>query len=240
MNEYEKIGTKSFEDLSVFVDTESITTQSASRYKLSYLDTEGNESVLSEAHKTIHLTINEGLNRTINLIWDDYEGFYYSTFDIYRGSKKQGMVKIAEIAGNLFSFTDLTPPFGKLYYQIVVEKPEPCIITKSKSTAEDYSSTKSNIVDHEILLSSYEAGKSDNLIKIYPNPTRDILFVQLQNQDSSTKYEITIFDMMGRPIRNTFISDSKSEIDVSFLNKGLYRISITGEEMTYSKTILKE
>ena len=238
MNEYEKIGAKSFEDQSVYSDAESITAQSASRYRISYIDTAQNESITSKPHKTIHLTMNEGLNRTVNLIWDDYEGFYYSTFDIYRGSSKKGMMKIAEIAGNLFSFTDLTPPHGKLYYQVVIEKPEPCIITKSKSTVNDYSSTKSNIV--ELSISSLNKNRYSNLIEIYPNPVKDRFYIQFSDQQLSEVPKISIFDMMGRQIQDLTASDTESGVDVSSLRKGVYLIKIISDTEIYSSTFVKQ
>ncbi len=90
---YEQIGELSVFETPVFTDINSNPMQNSSRYKRSLLETCGNETSLSEYHKTIHLTINRGIGNTWNLLWDKYEGFEFSTYQIYRGSSKGSLLK---------------------------------------------------------------------------------------------------------------------------------------------------
>ena len=138
---YYSIGNVPVDNLSLFVDTLSNPHQQAYRYKISVVDSCGNESGKSQEHKTIHLTINKGLGNDINLIWDHYEGFVFYTYYIYRYSTSTGWLVIDSIASNLTSRTDPSPPPANLWYQIVVKHPSVCSATlKSKN----YNSSKSN------------------------------------------------------------------------------------------------
>ena len=73
---YTWIGSVPYDSLSHFTDTTNgINPNTTSyRYKITALDTCGNESAMSGFHETIHLTTNVGTGSEINLIWDDYEG----------------------------------------------------------------------------------------------------------------------------------------------------------------------
>ncbi len=104
---YTKVGSLSALESSQFLDVESNPEQNASRYKISALDTCGYETELSSYHKALHLTISLGTSGERNLTWDRYEGFDYSTVHIYRGNSNKDLVKIADLASNAFTYTDL-------------------------------------------------------------------------------------------------------------------------------------
>ena len=61
--------------------------------------------------------------------------------------------------------------------------------------------------------------------KIYPNPTSSYINIIL---DVEENYEIIIFDMTGRCVKKSFVSDNKTTIDLSDINKGVYFINING------------
>ncbi|MFB6306005.1 MAG: hypothetical protein ABEH43_03295, partial [Flavobacteriales bacterium] len=69
-NVYFKVGSVDADSISYFVDSVADPRVHSWRYKLSTVDTCGNESKLSDYHETIHLTSNVGVNNTVNLIWD--------------------------------------------------------------------------------------------------------------------------------------------------------------------------
>ncbi|HIN39685.1 MAG TPA: T9SS type A sorting domain-containing protein, partial [Flavobacteriales bacterium] len=111
------------------------------RYKLSAVDSCGNESDMSTDHKTIHLTINLGLQGTINLIWDHYKGFPVSTYYIKRYLPSTGWVEIDSLASSLTSYTDTPATQVGLFYQISVKHPDGCFSSKM---GKNYNSTRSN------------------------------------------------------------------------------------------------
>lgn len=137
---YYLIGNVPVSNLSEFVDSLSNPMQRSWRYKISVLDSCGNESELSANHKTMHLTLNVGLNNTVNLIWDHYIGFSFTTYYIYRYTTPIGWEKIDSLASNLTSYTDFSPSAEDLYYQVVAKPPTVCIATKQKN----FNSSKSN------------------------------------------------------------------------------------------------
>ncbi len=82
---YQLIGSVPATELSIFTDSVADPTLRSWRYKLSVVDHCGNESELSDHHKTIHLTMNTGwISNTVNLLWDHYEGFDVQTYKLYR------------------------------------------------------------------------------------------------------------------------------------------------------------
>ena len=134
-------GTVPYDSLSTYLDPLSNPLQKSYRYKISATDTCGNESNLSTEHKTMHLTINQGLGGDINLIWNHYDGFSFNTYYIYRYTTPTGWQVIDSIQSNLNSFTDFSPPTSDLWYQVVVKHPSVCAATLK---ANNYNSSKSN------------------------------------------------------------------------------------------------
>ena len=139
---YQLAGTVPYDSLSVFVDTAANPLIHSWRYKLASLDSCGNESILSAEHKTIHLTVNQGIGNTVNLIWDHYQGFPYGTYYIWRYKPATGWVLKDSIASTLTSWTDGMPPtpFGLRYF-VEIKHPDGCFATKS---SENHNSSRSN------------------------------------------------------------------------------------------------
>jgi hypothetical protein len=154
---YNLIGKLGYNDLSVFLDTNSNPTVKADRYRISIIDTCGIESAPSQVHKTMHLTINKGINGENNLIWDYYEGFTFSTYKILRGTNPGNMRTIALIQNNLTSYSDINPPMGLLFYQVVVVKPDPCYpaIFRAQTSSGPYSQSASNLKDYSTIGKDY-------------------------------------------------------------------------------------
>ncbi len=65
---YYLIGTTDSDSLSFYHDVYSDPQIRSWRYKISAVDNCGNESNLSDEHKTIHLTANLGVGNVVNLI----------------------------------------------------------------------------------------------------------------------------------------------------------------------------
>jgi len=74
----------------------------------------------------------------------------------------------------------------------------------------------------------------DKTVVVYPNPVKDILYLQLNN--FSTIQSVKIYDLKGKII----LEDKNNIINVSNLAKGLYIVKIATKEGEFTKKIIKE
>lgn len=149
--EYLVADTVYWNEMTMYTDLKSQPEIRSNRYKISVVDSCGNESELSSPHKTMHIIASLGLQNRVNLsITDPYEGFQYSSFIIMRGTNKDNLVDIDTIPSNLTTYTDTywvgkTPP-PTLVYQVVVEKNFDCSPTSiDKAGSGPYKRSTSNM-----------------------------------------------------------------------------------------------
>jgi hypothetical protein len=229
-NVYAKIGGTDYTDLAIFLDVNSNPAVQAYRYKVSIVDTCGVETNLGDFHKTIHLTINQGIGGAWNLIWSHYEGLNFGSYNIYRGTDPTNISLLTTIQSNLNSYTDLTPPSGAVYYQIEVVNPVNCDPTKVMN----YGVSRSNIVNNgQIGVQEIK----DYPFSVYPNPTNNDITLQCTNELVGQTY--SILDFMGKIILKSAISEVKQQIDLTEIAKGTYYL-IINEDNSKVRKIIKQ
>ena len=143
---YALLGNRPYDSLSVMLDLASNPLVSAERYVLTVVDTCGNESAFSTAHRTMHLTVNKGQGNDWNLIWNAYEGFTPSSYKIYRADTSLNFVNIATVAGSsnyTYLYTDKNAPVNvTLYYYVEIVHPNGgCSASKGQT---NYHTSRSN------------------------------------------------------------------------------------------------
>lgn len=223
---YVKIATIPFDSLSVFVDESSVPEENPYFYKISVTDSCGNESGLSPLHKSIHLVANIGLTNEINLNWDEYEGFEYFEYEIYRGSSVVELFSIRTISASIRSWSDKSAPSGKNYYRILVVKPGPCFPTSHKSI--EYNSPFSNY-DEETIVGTNEIEL--NGFNIYPNPFQERTLITFHNPNFE-KHQLILMDLAGKVIKQiNDITDNQIELSRDNLSSGLYLIELRGSNI---------
>lgn len=243
-NEFEKIGEVPYDSLSVFVDNQSNATVKSNKYKLSIFDRTGFESPQSNLHKTMHLSINKGQNNIWNLIWEPYEGFTVSTYNIYRGYSSNNLSFLDAVSGTSTQYSDISAPAGDVYYQLEVVSPTLVSPTKISTTIQkskesntatmvSYNSSRSNIATNS--LSGINELTGDNYkIKIYPNPVKDQLRIDFE--EGST---FEILNLMGQIVYTGNLIKS-TNVETTSLSSGVYMIKFkTGKTFEYRK-IIKE
>lgn len=143
--EYEAIATLPYAEAGTFTDSESHPASRSYRYRLTATDTYGNESEPGGIHKTMHLTINQGIGSTWNLVWTEYEGASYTTYVIYRGTDASNVQQIDIMpSGGNTTYTDENAPAGTVYYQVGVMMTTPCGDGAKSATI-----SRSNIASNE-------------------------------------------------------------------------------------------
>ena len=149
-----------------YVDSTSNPLINSDRYKVNVIDNCLFESEQSDAHRTVHLSMNAGLNNSVNLIWNKYDGFDVSSYMVFRGQSVSNMEFVGFIAGSQNSYTDLNPPVGTSIYQVRVVAPVCNSISSNPnaSFAQVADTLKSNIVEHD-----YEEQNDDLGVNIIAN-----------------------------------------------------------------------
>lgn len=223
--QYEKIGSIPYDSLSIFVDQTSAPSVNSNQYKISLIDTCGFQSNWSDSHKTMHLSINQGIGQTYNLIWQPYQGFQVTTYNIYRGTDPNQMQLIGTISGVNTQYTDLNPPAGYVYYQVEVVAPYFC----TPSMRAGFNSSRSNIASNNtISVLNYEENGN---FEIYPNPTQGMINLD-SKIDTYDNLPFLIYNVLGELLLTGTVSQN---IDVSTLINGVYLFQIEYNGHFYNK-----
>jgi hypothetical protein len=225
LNVYDKIGAKEKNEFSMFTDSNSNVNQQSYKYKVAVLDTCGNITLMSDYHKTIHLTVNQGLGNVWNLIWSAYEGFTYSSYNIYRGNNTGSLQLLTTISSANNSYTDVNPPANVNYYLVEVISPNGCFPT-AKTASQN--STISNFVSI-ISTNVNETSWNKKPIYVYPNPSNGVY-----NIVCNAELNAEITDVTGRKI--TKIKNVKN-IDISNQACGVYFLKLSDENGGLQKII---
>jgi len=187
----------------------------------------------STFHQTLHLTINAGMGGAWNLIWNDYLGFAFSTYNIYRGTIAGNLSLINSVSSNVTSYTDLTPPPGVMYYMIEVVRPTPC--NPSAKGMNSFSSSISNVA------SSSGNGIAEfdinNIVHIYPNPGNGVFTISFIDKAFKSA-EVIITNAPGQQIYGTIQTKPSENIDISGYSKGIYLLAIKINDRIYYKKLM--
>jgi len=225
--QYDLVATVDYNAPNIWVDTESNAKIRSYRYKIGGV-CNNVESILSDPHKTMHLTINAGQNNSWNLIWTAYEGTAYSTYNIYRTSgdtpSEFSLIGTMPAGGNT-SFSDFGAPAGYVYYIVEIMLNENCDLGKANS------SIKSNMASNNPNVSVSENEMRN--IRVYPNPTIGKLQV---TSDELEVTSIEVFDIYGR---NVFTA-TETTLNISHLSVGIYFVKIRTESGEVVKKVVKE
>jgi hypothetical protein len=228
--QYLPIADIDYDALSEYIDLDANPATRSWRYKLSATDVCDAESSISDHHKTMHLTMNEGIDQSINLIWDHYEGFTFGTYRIYRWLNSSGWIVLDEMPSNLTSYTDYPPSMGGLYYKIAVLNENPCTSSKSGTYDEAVSNMKGFASTIGI-----DQGQVTNTVSVYPNPSEGFVTIK-----GTYIQKVEVMNIHGQMIHRQEVNFTETEMNLGKLAKGVYFLKIYGEGvMLNEKLILK-
>ncbi|MBN8694904.1 MAG: VCBS repeat-containing protein [Bacteroidetes bacterium] len=200
------------------------------RYKISAVDTCGNEGALSDHHRTIFLQANQGVGNVINLNWVPYEGATVTYYYILRDTLGSGVFEVIDsVPGSNTVYTDLNPPITQSSVRYVLECNWATTCTPTRATI---NTTRSNIKSAAYTtIGIAEVTLLENEVNVYPNPTSNTLNVQypLGFKD----YTIVMFDALGKVVYNEQLNDESGttgsnikQINVESFAKGMYILSV--------------
>ncbi len=229
---YQLIDQVNYSDESIYNDLVASPSVRSWRYKISSVDACGTESEISEHHKTIHLVINQGLGTDYNLSWDSYEGFTYSSFNIWRYTDLDGWVLLQNMPTNLFTFTNTPPTESGLEYLVVVAAPQLC----STAKAQDFNTTRSNR-DKGALGGSTQGLEEalNDQISIYPNPSNGEMWIT--NSGAKTLHA-ELKDQTGRTVYSLVLKSGETVLNGTALANGVYHLTIQNGSIQTNKRIV--
>jgi len=233
VNVYDSIGFRPYDSLSVFIDYNSQPTVKSAKYRISVVDSCGNESAMSPYHTTMHLTINKGLGWSFNLIWTPYEGFQVQTYRIWRWKLSSGWSKIDSVSGGATTFTD-NPSFGLVYYFVEIVPPGSCALTKANT---NYNTSRSNRVSTSAYIGLEDIESNRYNFTIQPNPNKGIFKISINsNKSGITNSRLQIFNSYGELVMEKQFSFNKEhyeDINLQTISKGIYYIRLTDDDGNY-------
>jgi hypothetical protein len=222
---FQKVGSISTNDFSTFLDPTALPSVQPYKYKLSGLNSSGIETPLTDPHKTIHLTISQGIGNSWNLIWNQYEGLEFDNYKLYRGTNQNDIQEIAQISSDFNSYTDFTAPLGStVYYQIGFENTIGCEPVKSGN----YDEARSNIVFNGIASLSTTI---DNF-SIHLNESKELV-IDCENCEHAL---LNIAHSSGQNVVTNFpLYSTNTKIPMYEYCDGLFFVSINGKTIKVVK-----
>ncbi len=201
---------------SSYIDTNSNPLAQSYTYRLTTSNA-CNDTMNSSSHSSIHLSSNEGVNGEHNLYWNPYIGFPVSTYEIYNNNNGDGMIKIAEVAGDKNTYSVINPFSGSNEYMIVVLHPTGC--KRSKRTERTLSNS--------VIIGTLGVNKLKNsYASVYPNPTNGVVFIKSKASLFGANYNI--YSSKGDQILTGRISEEITTLDIQNFAEGVYLINIDG------------
>jgi Zn-dependent metalloprotease len=79
---------------------------------------------------------------------------------------------------------------------------------------------------------------TDNKVSVYPNPTKDILSIVLE--ENTKNATITLIDNLGRTVYSNSFNSNTNSINLARFAKGIYTLIIRTNDRVISKKIVKE
>ncbi len=231
MGVYSTIATLLNTDTSAYEDVVSNPMIQSFAYRIGTTDTCGSGIyTYGFHHETIHLlTSISSSSGYPQLAWNNYVGFSYGTYFIYRGTSPSTLMMYDSISASFNSYTDIAALAGMNYYAVAVFPPSAChpsrmMAAKSLSNVGTVAFTGIN----EHAFSNLSVG---------PNPANDFLNFTLGN--ISTDITIDIIDITGRTlITRSFKNVSQEAINVSNISNGSYIVRFTSENGSMHKNII--
>jgi fibronectin type 3 domain-containing protein len=235
---YDSIANIPYDSPNSWVDMSSNARIRSYQYKIAAVGGEcGDESKLSDAHRTMHLTISVGQGENAWILrWNPYEGVDYETYNIYRASSNtpDELELIGTMPAGNISYSDFTAPAGYVYYMVEIVLTEGCDLSKSVS------SIKSNIASNDPNVGIVETRHATSL-QVSPNPTTGQL--HMTNVTGNQRAESGIYDIAGRKQKAESAkaegrkqqADGEIVIDISHLPAGVYFMRVGMETVKVVK-----
>ena len=243
---YNPIANIPFDNLSIYTDTDVSPENRTYLYKITVVDTCGNESDILSApyHKPIFLTqVPSELG--VSLEWTDYEiqgmpdlGDYLTSFEIYRGTESTGLSYYTSVGSiNNYLDTDQSTTTTRYFYRVAGVLKSPCFPSGGKKAGmEPVSHSISNLESNEA------TGNPDYTeevkLMIYPNPFMDKVTIRFKNPVKDN-FNLMLVDISGKIVLERNISDDEITLQRNNLQPGFYQLILAGNKIFRGSLVLE-
>lgn len=243
-NIYHQVGSVPITALSEFVDLDPVANPNTNtkRYKMTTVDSCGNESPMSNYHNTIYILSNGSgqfnwsllytIENTPNpvaqyiLLRDDYNTNNWHAVD--------------STAGTQFSIVDANfstfQPTAN--WRVVTQWNIQCTPTQRLANGNSVQATvvksKSNITNNRMI---GIGALNETNVAAYPNPAQNALTVTFP---ANAKTTISLRNLLGEEVYNVTSSGDRQEIDLGKMAAGTYVLQVSNSSGKYIKRVVKE
>ena len=81
---------------------------------------------------------------------------------------------------------------------------------------------------------------NNTTVKVFPNPARDVLNVKIDVVDNTQPFQLKVYDVMGKIIYSSTITQMQSSLNTSNWAKGLYTVELMQNKSSIHKKIIIE
>ena len=228
---YQIIGSKLYSELSEFNDPSSAPNVHADKYKISVIDTCGNESDLSPFHQTMNLSQAQGsLVDDVVLLWniyiDESGDFVPASYKVYRGLDPYSMTMEYALTGGLSTYNyNALSVLDNEHFMVLVDMPTCTPTTGGKASGGPYYQSTSNLEDEGIINTSINKSKDFSFI-VFPNPVTDKVIIK---SDKFIK-NVNVYNISGELVRKyTDINSIEFEFLREDIASGTYFIEVNNQ-----------
>jgi len=231
-NNYSLIGNVHKDSLSEYHDLTADPNTTSYKYKITALDTCGNESPMSDFHSTIHLQdLGSG-----NLQWTLYDiqnaGNPVDFYEVFRDDSTNGSWNSisSTIPGGNSTFTDVNYNlFSNPSYRVDVIWATTCTSTRA-----GVNTSRSNVKNSPNAINGINDQIATDNIKLFPNPANESFQIAGVNSNSI----VTVYNSVGQVIYSENIPYAK-QIDISQWSSGIYTVKIEYNQLIKISKLIK-
>jgi hypothetical protein len=241
-NNYTLIAAVNYDSLSEYHDRDTLMANpniTTKRYKISAVDSCGNESAKSNFHNTIFIAHNNG-----TFTWNTYTiqntTNPVTSYLLMRDNLSNGIwQQIGTTAGtqNILNDPNYTSFQTTASWRVETVWGISCTATmrQSNGTAGAIIKSKSNIVNNRQI--GIKENTSGNF-EIYPNPANDFLTIVL---DKAGNNSVEIANTLGETVKQISCNETQNKITISDLASGVYYVKVftAGKQLSVSRIVIQ-
>ena len=216
--------------------------------KLYFAAREATSPTNSSGGKIIQIYSTDGLNTQVavpvnNLEFESYSGNFIKKITLINNTFYFMMYDLPDFSYHLWKANPTTGSYQQLSFpnvattpkQIAFEQEQPyndlkwfnnSLYMGAFTTTEEKELWK--FTDNSNL--GIPQNNLDNSVSIYPNPTSNILNIDIEN---TSNFEIAIYDLIGKKVGSY---KNQKQLDISNLNKGIYMLKINDVQSSFQAT----